>query len=54
MLTASSGALVPKATMVNPISIFDILKFPATADAPSTKISAPLIRMINPIINNIK
>ena len=46
--TANSGALVPNATIVNPINIFDTLKFSAVFDAPSTKISAPLIKSTNP------
>ena len=50
---ANSGAPVPNATIVRPISIFDTLKFWAVDDAPSIKISAPLIRRIKPIISNI-
>ena len=50
--TANSGALVPKATIVNPMSILGTLKFKAVEEAPSTKISAPLIRKIKPSINN--
>jgi len=38
--TNISGAEVPKATMVRPISIGDIPKWPAVAEAPSTKRSA--------------
>ena len=52
-LTANSGALVPNATIVSPINILDTLKLPATPDAPSTKTSAPLISITNPIINKI-
>ena len=52
-LTANSGALVPKATIVSPISIFDTLKFFATLLAPSTNISAPFISTINPPTNKI-
>ena len=51
ILTANSGALVPNATIVNPISIGLNLKFLAKDEAPSTKISAPYIRIINPTIN---
>lgn len=51
--TANSGALVPKATMVKPISILDTLKFWAVEEAPSTKMSAPLINRTKPIINKI-
>ena len=54
ILTANSGALVPKATIVSPINIFGTLKLPATALAPSTKISAPLIKIIKPTIKNTK
>ena len=46
--TASSGAPVPKATMVRPMSCLLILKFEATLDAPSTSQSAPLIKMTKP------
>ena len=46
--TASSGAPVPKATIVRPISCFEILKLEATLDAPSTSQSAPLIRITKP------
>ena len=48
MDTASSGADVPKATIVSPIIIFGILKFCAIEDAPSTNKSAPFISSINP------
>ena len=50
--TANSGADVPKAIIVRPINILDTLKFWAVDDAPSTKISAPLIKKTNPKINN--
>ena len=54
---ATSGADVPKATMVKPIIVVDILKFIAMDTAPSTKKSAHLIRMMKPstakaILNN--
>ena len=52
-LTANSGADVPKATIVNPINILDTLKLAATLLAPSTKISAPLIKIINPTTSKI-
>ena len=48
--TANSGALVPKATIVSPIKTLDTLKLFAKEEAPSTKISAPFIKIINPII----
>ena len=51
--TANSGALVPKATIVRPINILDNLQFKARLEAPSTNISAPLIKTIKPIINKI-
>ena len=56
--TASSGAPVPKATMVRPISCLLTLKLDATLEAPSTSQSAPLIKMTKPptnikICNNI-
>lgn len=51
--TANSGALVPKATIVSPISIFGTLKFWAIDDEPSTNISEPLIKNIKPITNKI-
>ena len=50
ILTASSGALVPIDTIVRPTITAGIPNFLAIADAPSTNISAPLIRRINPII----
>jgi len=40
---------VPKATIVSPITKFDILYFLAIEEAPSTKKSAPLIKHIKPI-----
>lgn len=46
--TASSGAPVPKATIVRPISCLDILKLDATLLAPSTSQSAPLIKITKP------
>lgn len=51
ILTAASGALVPKATIVNPIIKGEILKNLAIDEAPETKVSAPFINSINPIIN---
>ena len=51
--TANSGADVPNAIIVNPINIFETLKFCAVDDAPSTKISAPLISKQKPTINKI-
>ena len=49
--TASSGAPVPKATMVRPIICFDTLKFEATLEAPDTNQSAPLMRSMNPTMS---
>ena len=50
--TASSGAPVPKATMVRPINSLLTLKLEATEDAPSTNQSAPLISKTKPIMSN--
>ena len=50
--TASSGALVPKATTVRPIRVFETLKFVAIDEAPDTSQSAPLIKSANPAISN--
>ena len=49
-LTAASGALVPIATMVSPITSSGTPNFLATAAAPSTKKSAPFMSIIKPII----
>ena len=46
--TISSGAEVPKATIVKPIAISEIDSFLASDDAPSIKKSAHLIRITNP------
>ena len=51
--TASSGAPVPKATMVRPMSCLLTLKFDATDDAPETSQSAPLISRTKPTTSNI-
>ena len=50
--TASSGAPVPKATIVRPMRSFDTLKLDATEEAPSTSQSAPLINRIKPTMSN--
>lgn len=50
--TASSGAPVPKATIVRPIKSLDTLKLDATDDAPSTSQSAPLMRKTKPTMSN--
>ena len=52
-LTISSGALVPKATIVSPISNLGTLKFKAVLDAPSTRTSAPFTNITNPNISSI-
>ena len=49
ILTAASGALVPNATMVNPIIKLGIFNDFAIEDAPSTNQSAPLINKMKPI-----
>ena len=50
--TASSGAPVPKATMVRPTRSLLTLKFEAMDEAPSTSQSAPLMSKTNPTISN--
>jgi hypothetical protein len=52
IFTINSGADVPKATIVSPITKGEIPNFFALEEAPSTKRSAPLIRKINPINKN--
>ena len=52
ILTAASGALVPMATIVSPITIAGTLNFLAIDAEPSTNKSAPLIRKKKPISNN--
>ena len=49
--TASSGAPVPKATIVRPIRSLLTLKLEATDEAPSTSQSAPLIKRVKPTIS---
>ena len=46
--TASSGAPVPKATIVRPMRSLLILKLEATEEAPSTSQSAPLMSRTKP------
>ena len=50
-LTAASGALVPKATMVSPITSWGIPNFSAMLAAPSTNQSAPFTKSTNPTAN---
>ena len=52
MLTTSSGADVPKATIVRPMTKSDILKRFARAEAPSVKAFAPYKIRTSPPINN--
>ena len=52
-LTASSGALVPRDTIVRPTITDGIPIFLAIEEAPSTNMSAPFISNTNPIINNM-
>ena len=52
MLTDASGALVPIATTVRPITTDGIFSICAIEDAPSTKKSAPFINKTKPKINN--
>ena len=51
--TASSGAPVPKATMVRPMRSLLTLKLDATDEAPFTNQSAPLIRSAKPMISKM-
>jgi len=53
LLTTNSGAEVPKATMVNPMTRSDTLYFLAKAAAPSTSQLAPTMRATKPIIMSI-
>ena len=50
--TTSSGAEVPKATMVSPMAKSETLYFFARTEAPSTNQSAPLTNRSRPRINN--
>ena len=51
-LTTNSGALVPNATIVKPITREDMLKRRAILEAPSVSQSAPFTINIKPIKNN--
>ena len=51
ILTAASGALVPMATIVSPITICGIPNLVAIPAAPLTNQSAPLISMAKPNAN---
>lgn len=53
ILTAASGALVPKATIVRPTISVGIFNIDAILLDPSTKKSDPLINSINPTINKM-
>ena len=53
ILTAASGALVPKATIVSPIIKLGILKKRAMEELPLTKKSAPFTKNTNPMIKKI-
>ena len=52
MATASSGAPVPKATIVRPMSCLLTLKLEATDEAPETSQSAPLMSRTKPATRN--
>ena len=52
--TTSSGAEVPKATMVSPITILGILNLLAITEAPSTREFAPKTKKTTPISKIIK
>ena len=51
--TASSGTLVPKATIVRPIKSLLTLKCEATEEAPSIRKSAPLIKQTKPTMRSM-
>ena len=53
-LTASSGALVPKATTVRPMTAAGTRSSRAADALPSTKRSAPFTSSTNPTISHIK
>ncbi len=53
ILTTNSGAEVPKATIVRPITKEEMPYFRAIEDDPSIITSAPLIKNTKPKINNI-
>ena len=53
MMTAASGAEVPMATIVSPITIAGTLNFFAIEAAPSTNKSAPFISKKKPTIKSI-
>lgn len=53
IFTTNSGAEVPNATIVKPITKSDTLYFLANAEAPSTSQFAPKIRETNPVRTNI-
>jgi hypothetical protein len=52
ILTAASGELVPKATIVKPIIIGGIFKYFDILAEPDTNKSAPLIKIMKPRISN--
>jgi hypothetical protein len=51
--TNNSGVDVPKATIVKPIIMLEILNFRAIDEAPSTNIPAPFIRATKPTAKSI-
>jgi hypothetical protein len=53
ILTAISGELVPKATTVNPTTRGVIPAVTAILDAPRTRISAPPVNKMRPMMNNM-
>ena len=53
MDTAASGALVPKATIVNPTTSFGIFRIVAILLYQLTKMSDPFIKIANPTTSNI-
>jgi hypothetical protein len=52
ILTAASGELVPKATIVRPIIIGGIFKYFDILAEPDTNKSAPLINIMKPVNSN--
>ena len=53
MDTAASGALVPKATIVNPTTSVGIFRIVAILLDPLTKMSDPFIKIANQITSNM-
>ena len=54
ILTTSSGAEVPSATIVSPMANSEMLNFLASDEAPLTNAPAPLISSTKPMITSVK